>query len=429
MCWRAPAARWRPTVQAWWPSTVLSHLRWSPGFFLAYLHCCPKLYSDPVRRVAADRIVCSEREPLVASLHHQPAIPRDVVESALHRLGDWESNVDRPRWSVPNQQLELPPSNRSAFTIHIDAPEQVLRFQGCQEERQFWLDSLHLIEPDVLKIARFRQCGKYAWVNEDVQTGELFLQGACCKLRICPACRRRIQWKAKARVLDFLNQHDDLKWQFHTFTLKHSQTPLPQQLDRLVKCFRRLRQRMHWKRTVSMGYAVLEVTFHHAGTWSPNGRRREYDEWHPHLHAVVATEWTSWSLLHKSWLEITGDSHDVDCEKVRNNEKAAYYVGKYIGKPPDLNLDGNLQRMTEYYRSLQGRRMLMPFGATAKHRLPAPEPRMGSIQVCRFSALLTAAAAGDYCAQSMLARIIIGTVPRRVVEQQRQRLLRDRGPP
>lgn len=366
---------------------------------------------------------------MVASLRVQPAIPRDVIESSLSRLGHWESSVDRPRWSVPNQQLELPPSNLNEFTIHVDAPEQVLRFQGCQDERQFWLNSLHLIEPDVLRVARFRGCGKHAWVNEDVESGELFLQAGTCKLRICPACRRRIQWKAKARVLDFLNQHNDLRWQFHTFTLKHRPDPLHQQFDRLVKCFRKLRQRKHWKDTVSMGYAVLEVTFHPAGTYSKNGRRRVYDEWHPHLHAVVATNWISYKWMHKAWREITGDSTNIDCEKVRNNEKAAYYVGKYIGKPPDLNLQGNLERMTEYYRSLQGRRMLMPFGATAKHRLPQREPRMGSVHVCRFSELLIAAANGNYCAQSMLARIIVGTVPRRVVEQQRQQQLFNRGPP
>ncbi len=364
-----------------------------------------------------------------APLHKPLTISDDVVDSALHRLGNWESNVDRPRWSVPNQQLELPPSNLNEFTIHSDAPEQVLRFQGCQQERQFWLDSLHLIEPDVLRISRFRQCGKYAWVNEDEQTGELFLQAETCKLRICPACRRRIQWKARSRVLDFLDSRPDLSWQFHTFTLKHSPTPLAQQFDRIVKCFRRLRQRKHWKQSVSMGYAVLEVTFHRAGTYSPNGRRRTYDEWHPHLHAVVATPRISWSWLHKAWLEITEDSTNIDCEKVTNNEKAAYYVAKYIGKPPDLNLHGNLQRMTEYYRSLQGRRMLMPFGDTAKHRPPQPEPRMGSIQVCRFSALLTSAANGNYTARCMLARIIIGTVPRRVVQPNEQQSLFNRGPP
>ena len=366
---------------------------------------------------------------MTAALHAQPTIPSDVVKSALHRLGEWESAVDRPRWSVPNQQLELPPSNLNEFTVHADAPEQVLRFQGCQEERQFWLDSLHLIEPDIMRVARFRECGKYSWVNEDIESGELFLQGASCKLRICPVCRRRIQWKARARVLDFLNASPDLKWQFITFTMKHSRAPLAHQFDRIVKSFRRLRQRVNWKRTVTTGYAVLEVTFHPAGTYSPNGRFRQHDEWHPHLHAIVATDWIDYGWLHAAWLEITGDSHDVDCEKVKSNAKAAYYVAKYIGKPPDLNLQGNLQRMTEYYRSLLGRRMLMPFGATAKHRLPPREPRMGSIQVCRFSALLTAAANSDYAAKCMLTRIIIGTVPRRVLQPNEQQSLFNRGPP
>jgi len=364
-----------------------------------------------------------------APLHGPIPLLRDTVQSALRRLGDWESNVDRPRWSVPNQQLELPPSNLNKFTVHTDAPEQVLRFHGCQEERQFWLDSLHLIEPDIMRVARFRQCGKFAWVNQDVESAEIFLRGESCKLRICPVCRKRIQWKAKARVHAFLDAHPDLSWQFHTYTLKHSRAPLAQQFDRIVKCFRRLRQRKHWRQSVSTGYAVLEVTFHRAGTCSPNGRIRSNDEWHPHLHAVVATPRIDWSWLHNAWLEITGDSTNIDCEKVKSNEKAAYYVAKYIGKPPDVSLQGNLQRMTEYYRSLQGRRMLMPFGATTKHRVPPREPSMGSIQVCRFSTLLAAAASGDYSAQCMLARIIIGAVPRRVMQPNEQQSLFNRGPP
>ena len=364
-----------------------------------------------------------------STISPSPLLPQAVVESALRRLGHWESSVDRPRWSPPNQQLELGTAGLRKFTVHADAPEQVLRFQGCQQERQFWLDSLHQIEPDIMKVSRFRQCGKYAWVSQDVQTGELFLRAESCKLRICPVCRRRIQWKARARVLDFLNQHEDLKWQFHTFTLKHRPDPLSAQFDRLVKCFRKLRQRKHWKRCVSMGYAVLEVTFHKAGTRSPNGRLRTYDEWHPHLHAVVATSGIDWAWIHKAWREITGDSTNLDFEKVRSNEKAAFYVGKYIGKPPDVSLQGNLERMTEYYRCLQGRRMLMPFGATAKHRLPPREPSPGSIQVCRFSALLTAAAAGDYAAECMLARIILCIVPRPILRENRQQQLFNRGPP
>ncbi len=345
----------------------------------------------------------------------QPMVSRDVVDVVLSRLGLWESSVDRPRRTVHHQQLELPPSELSEFTVHHDQPEQLLRFQGVQKERQFWLDLLPAIEADGRKVTRFQQCGGYAWVAEDLETGRLFLQPETCKLRICPVCRRRIQAKASARVLDFMNQHPNDKWQFHTFTLKHSPTPLPSQLDHLVKSFRKLRQRALWKRHVVTGYAVIEVTFHPAGTYSITGRLRTYDEWHPHLHVVARTDFIDWGDLRKAWLAVTGDSDNIDCEKCESATHAAHYVSKYLGKPPDAALHDNPKRAAEYYQSLQSRRLLMPFGNTAKHRPPPPPPPHRAERVARFADLLASAQNGSHPARCMLARVIVETVPRRLL--------------
>lgn len=387
------------------------------------------LHSVRVRRVAADPGVRSAGIPMHESLPGLPPLPQAVVDSALHRLGHWESAVDRPAWSVPNQQLELPPSNLSEFTIHTDAPEQILRFQGYQAERQFWLEHLPNIDPDPLRLARFRQCGKYAWVAQDIQTGRYFLRGESCKQRICPVCRRLIQRRSSERVLDFMNQAGIQPWQFLTFTLKHAENPLQTQLQRLVRCFRRLRQRRVWKDSIATGYAVIEVTYHRQGTMAPNGRIRESDEWHPHLHVVAQTEFIDWSWLHTAWKQITGDSDNIDCQRVESASHAAHYVAKYIGKPPDIDLRNEPTRAAEYYHALQHRRLLMPFGATAKHQPPQREPMPPTERICRFSELLTAAAKGNYSAECMLAYIILGSVPRPIVQQNQQQQLFNRGPP
>lgn len=359
----------------------------------------------------------------------QPVLPQTVIDSALHRLGDWESSVDRPRWTVPNQQLELPPGGPSEFTVHVDAPEQVLRFQGSQPERAFWLEQLPNIEADVMRVARFRQCGKYAWVSRDVETGRLFLRGESCKMRICPACRKRIQARSAERVLDFMNARPDAKWQFQTFTLKHSRSTLPDQLTRLVRCFRRLRQRKLWRDAVPSGYAVVEVTYHPIDSVAPGGRLREFSEWHPHLHVVAQTEWIDWGKLRKAWLEVTGDSDNIDCQLVQSPAHAAHYVSKYIGKPPHIDLRREPRKALEYYRSLQGRRLLMPFGPASKHKPPPRGPMPITEPVCKFSHLLTAAASGNYSAQCMLACIVLATVPRPVVRQAWQPGLYERAPP
>ncbi len=352
---------------------------------------------------------------MVAAITPVTSCSAVIVDVVLARLGLWESSVDRPRRTVANQQLELPPSALSEFTIHHDQPEQLLRFQGVHGERQFWLNLLPRIEPDGRRVTRFQQCGGYAWVAEDAETGRLFLQPETCKLRICPVCRRRTQAKASARVLDFMNQHPDQKWQFQTYTLRHSTEPLPAQLDRLVKSFRKLRQRKLWRNHVITGYAVTEVTFHPAGTYSPTGRLRTYDEWHPHLHVVARTDFIPWGPLREAWLQVTGDSDGIDCEKCESSTHAAHYVSKYLGKPPDEALHNNPRRATEYYWSLQSRRLLMPFGDTAKHQPPPPPPPHRSTRVALFSDLLASAKTGCHPARCMLARVIVETVPRHVL--------------
>lgn len=369
---------------------------------------------------------------MVACVAEPPDLSTADVETAVGRLGLWESADDRPSRGVPNQQLELPPSNLTEFSVLLDQPEQLLRFQGCQAERQFWLDTIPRIEPDGRRVTRFQQCGAFAFVAEDLESGKLFLQAETCKLRICPVCRRRLQAKAATRVLHFMEQRPDVKWQFHTFTLRHAAAPLPEQLDRLVKSFRKLRQRQLWREHVQTGYAVIEVQFHPAGSFSPNGRLRESDEWHPHLHVVAQTEFIPWGPLRAAWLSITGDSDNIDCEPCESASHAATYVSKYIGKPPDVSLRGNHVRAAEYYRSLQGRRMLMPFGDTAQHQPPPPAPPPRSQKITSFAHLVAAASRGSYPARCMLARVITETVPERLmtgdVHQHLQLLLFDRGP-
>lgn len=398
-------------------------------FFCTCLLWCSKLYSSVRTRNAGPDAVRSVGIPMHVSLPGQPPLPQAVVDSALRRLGDWESNVDRPSWTVPNQQLGLSPPGPDSFTVHVDTPEQILRFQGVQPERSFWLEHLPNIDPDIMRLSRFRQCGAYAWVAQDVQTGRYFLRGESCKMRICPVCRRNIQRRSADRVLDFMHIRGASKWQFITLTLKHSENPLKTQLDRLVRCFRKLRQRKLWRDSVQTGYAVIEVTFHAADSVAPGGRLRAFSEWHPHLHVVAQTEWIDWSALRKAWFAVTGDSDNIDCQKVESSSHAAHYVSKYIGKPPDINLRSDPRHAAEYYRSLQHRRLLMPFGPAAKHQPPPRAPLPVTQKVCKFSALLTSAAGGNYPAQCMLACIILGTVPRPIVHQNRQEQLFNRGPP
>jgi hypothetical protein len=324
----------------------------------------------------------------------------------------------------------LPPQHPAKPTIHHDTPEQIVRFRDCQPERQFWLDLLPTIDPDTARIDRFRACGRYLFVVRDLETSRLFLRGESCKLRICPACRKRIQYRSAQRVLDFMHHHPTDAWQFHTFTLKHSSEPLPRQLDRLVRSFRNLRHRKLWRTSVRTGYAIIEVEYHPAGSWSPSGRRRSHDEWHPHLHVIAATSFIDWSLLRGAWLAVTGDSDNIDCSLVESPTHAAHYIAKYVGKPPDLNLRDQPNRAAEYYQALRNRRLLMPFGETVTHPQPKVDPSPPTRLVCTYADLRAAAQSGSYPAQCMLANLILATVPNLRTQRDHQpQLFPERLPP
>lgn len=334
-------------------------------------------------------------------------LPIGIVRETLDRVRSWESTVEPSRWSPYAQQLRLAPDPLTSFSIHRDCPSRRVRFRGLEGERQVWLSLLPKIEVKPGHADAFRDCGRPTWIELDTETGEYYTVASTCKLRVCPACRKRVQYLALARMRRYLDQHPDGKWQLITLTLRHNQTGLGKQLDRLTRSFRKLRQRKLWKTSVVTGYAAIEMTRHAAWTYRPNGQQREQAEWHPHLHILARTDWIDWSKLRSDWLGVTGDSNNIDCQHARNTDQAARYLAKYLGKPPKLDLQADPEAAEEYYLALNGRRLLIPFGGTsADTPPPAPAPRR-SERICNLDSLYAAALGGDYPAQSLLTRILL----------------------
>lgn len=358
-----------------------------------------------------------------------PLLPRSVVDATMDRLGNWESSVESPTWRPAPLQLQLPPSPLSEVPVHKDSPEQRVRFKGRESERQFWLTHLREISGNTSAHERFRSCGDVCWVNHDQENDRYYLAAETCKLRICPACRKRIQHRTEQRVLEYYNAHPNQKWQFITLTLKHTDTDLKSQLDKLTASFRKLRQRSLWKLSVAGGYAVIEVTFHAAGTFNPSGRMRMTPEWHPHLHILIQTSWIDWSKLRKAWLSVTGDSNNIDCQHVTSAHNAAHYVAKYIGKPPNLDFTDHLPQAYEWYNALLHRRLLIPFGPQAQKSKQPPSPQPQTERICRFNDLYQAAKNGNYPAQSILTRLIFHLHPPAQHANRQQNLPYTHAPP
>lgn len=264
---------------------------------------------------------------------------RDAARPA-NSLDTWKSSVELP---------------------HLDDYDQRFRFKNHAVERAYWLDHLHSVETSTVRIERFEHCGRHAYLFRDPLDGSFVLRSETCKLRICPACRRRYQHAAIQRIRDLLQDMKPKTWQFITLTIRHTRAPLKQQADFLKLAFRRLRQRTTWKAAVQHGYAVLEVTF--------NDHK---DEWHPHLHVLARCRYIDWKLLRKDWIAVTNGSHAIDCGYVRSIPNACDYIAKYLAKPPKLNTITTLERRNDYYRAIQNARFLMPFGKPPRtERRPA----------------------------------------------------------
>lgn len=333
------------------------------------------------------------------ALQIAPNPPRSPA-AAFHRLNDhplmqsssaaWQATLSTYQQhllaaGVPDEKVRLGPWEENVENPTSDTFERTFRFRNFASERSLWLAALPLVETDHARLQRFRNCGTRTWIKIDEETGRYVFTSETCKLRICPACRRRIQRAGSDRIAAMLTGLQKDQWQLITLTLRHSKRPLPDQLTFLRRSFRRLRQRKLWTDAVQHGYAVLEIA-----------RNVERDEWHPHLHVVARTNFIDYKRLRNAWRAITIGSDQVNCKKIKSATRAADYVAKYLGKPPDNSLFSNPDRLAEYYRALQSSRLMIPFGDPPKPKTdpetkPKPKLRLlGSLDDIR-----AAHAAGD----------------------------------
>ncbi|KKL93333.1 hypothetical protein LCGC14_1875750 [marine sediment metagenome] len=208
------------------------------------------------------------------------------------------------------------------------------------------------------------------------------LQPGWCRDRLCPACSNRRAHRSRDQLLKVTAGMNSVR--FLTLTLKSNDDSLKCCVDRLDKAFKVLRASAIWKRHVSGGLAVLEVTRHH-----------RTGHWHPHLHVLVDGEFFPHAMLKKAWLEATGDSFIVDIRVVHDRRSAAGYIAKYITKGTALASWGT-DEIIEFARALHGRRLIRTFGNCHGIKIdPKPEPLTpdGFRRLCTVSLLAAAARA------------------------------------
>ena len=240
---------------------------------------------------------------------------------------------------------------------------------------------------------RFAECGAGLWVQMRDDHQDIRLVANCCHDRFCIPCGN-----ARAAVLlgNLRRKVADLRPLFVTFTLRHSPTPLKDQIDRLFRSFLALRRRAFFKDRVRGGAAFLELKIS-----SKDGL------WHPHLHILADGSFLPHADLAAEWHAITGDSSIVDVRRPPDVAQVASYVTKYVTKPADSTVFDHPDKLDEMIIALKGRHLVECFGTWRGLKLLKPEHDGHAwVQKAPLERLIQAALHGDPQSRSLLEAVI-----------------------
>lgn len=239
---------------------------------------------------------------------------------------------------------------------------------------------------------RFIACGTRSIVLQSADDPKRYKIGCeRCHDRFCLPC---MQDRARLIVANLKAQLKYEPTRFLTLTLKHTDAPLREQLDRLYASFVTLRRRAFWQEAVTGGVAFLELKLSSAD-----------DAWHPHLHVLLRGKYLAQRLIADAWLQITGDSFIVDIRMAGSPEHLYSYLTRYITKGWDTGIYRTLHKLREAISALKGRKLLSSFGDFSSLRLLAPPTSETWVELGTLREVLTLAAAR--CAWAMAACVVI----------------------
>jgi len=281
---------------------------------------------------------------------------------------------------------------------HARRLEWNFRHSFWRERRQATYHVLHdLAARGAIPAARaqaFAACGRHATVLRH-RTERHRYRVACwkCHDRLCEACqteRRRILCRNLMRQLA-----DRGRIRLLTLTLRSSDHPLSQQIDRIYDCFRQFRRDPRIRPKMDGGLAFLELT-----------RNEQTGLWHPHLHVLFTGDFLPHRLARAVWEHVTQDSYIVDVRSLTTPKSAATYVAKYASKALSPRVWRDPNALAEAALALCGRRTFLAFGSWTKMSLSRPDPTDDTAddweEVGTLAEILTRANAGDEDARAIV---------------------------
>lgn len=272
----------------------------------------------------------------------------------------------------------------------------IFRHSGWEDTRRRIRDALRRTDASVSRLSAWDGCGADAWVMRSKDDERrLKVASATCKDRFCVPCAdtrsallgNRIRDKVPARGISFL-----------TLTLADDDEDLTVLLDKLVKSFRRLRQRRLWKERVAGGVAFIEVKWNEA-----NGR------WHPHIHAIMEATFLPHGWIKAEWLKITGTSFIVHIKRPENAETVIRYVTKYGSKPLDQSFVKEPKRLDAAILALKGRHLCLAFGTWRGWALHDEDEKTEWQAIDTLANLLRREARGDPDAAEIMEQLRCST--------------------
>lgn len=233
----------------------------------------------------------------------------------------------------PDYQLETATPGELSF-----------RHSGWATQRRRVWESFQRVGVGGASLQAFAECGSGCWVQHSASKGQYRLSCNNCKSRWCVPCGVARAARLRRSVQQQLQDHERVR--FITLTLRHSNTPLSDQLDRIQRDFRELRRRDVWTRAIEGAAAFLEVKVS-----SKTGL------WHVHLHILAVGTWIDSKELSREWHKVTGDSSVVDVRLAKSKGGVAAYVTKYVTKPLDSSVLAAPDRLDEAIVAMRGRRL------------------------------------------------------------------------
>lgn len=226
-------------------------------------------------------------------------------------------------------------------------------------------------------------CGSACHAEWSESRGKHRLSANYCKNRHCQPCMRSKANLLARNLRAKLEAGHRRDFRFITLTLKHSDQPLHDQITRLKKCFKALRNTPLWKKRIRGGVFTLEVK------WTGHS-------WHPHLHIISEGSYIAKELLSAAWHEITGDSFIVDIRSLKNDADACHYVVKYVTKGVSPAVWENDDLAQEWIIASRSVRVADTFGCWRGFALLKREPGLKDWKkVDTLENLIARANAGD----------------------------------